>query len=93
MLLGKSENQKKHEFLYWEYHSGRATSQAVLLDGRWKGLRNGSRSAPLELYDLHSDEVEKQNVAARHPDITARIEAVLTSGRDDSTDWPLRDAP
>ncbi len=92
-LLGRPNAQKQHEFLYWEYHGGRASSQAILVDGRWKGLRNERRSAPLEIFDLQSDLGEERNVAGKHPDIVARMETCLRNAREDSANWPLRDAP
>ena len=91
-LLGRRDQQKQHQWLYWEYHSGRATSQAVLLDGRWKGIRNESRAAPLELYDLRADVAETQDIASRHPEIIGKMEAHLKTAREDSPNWPLRDA-
>jgi arylsulfatase A-like enzyme len=52
-LVGKGE-QKKHEWLYWEFHE-RGFEQAVRWespDGHsWKGVRR-SPTGPLELYDL-----------------------------------------
>ncbi|MFA6562996.1 MAG: arylsulfatase [Verrucomicrobiia bacterium] len=91
-LLGRAVGQQRHEFLYWEYH-GAGSSQAVLLDGRWKGLRNERRAASLELYDLRADAAEERNVAAAHPDIVAKIEARLKTAREDSANWPLREPP
>jgi len=88
-LLGRSEEQKRHEYLYWEYHAGRATSQALLLDGHWKAIRNESRTAPLELYDLRADVAEAHDVASEHPRIVARAEACLKAAREDSANWPL----
>jgi arylsulfatase A-like enzyme len=88
-LLGRP-NQQRHEFLYWEYHTGNnPTSQAALLDGRWKGIQ-ASRQSPLELYDLVSDPGETRNVAAEHPDIAARLAKHLSTARSDSPNWPLR---
>ena len=37
-------------------------------------LKNG---APLELYDLEADRNEEREIAAKHPDIVAKIEAFL----------------
>ncbi|MBI5395005.1 MAG: arylsulfatase [Verrucomicrobia bacterium] len=91
-LLGHADKQQKHDFLYWEYHAA-GSSQAVLLDGRWKGLRNERRSAPLELYDLRTDAAEEHNVAAAHPEIVAKIEACLKAAHEENTNWPLRNAP
>jgi arylsulfatase A-like enzyme len=92
-LLGRQDEQKQHQWLYWEYHSGRATSQAVLLDERWKGIRNESRAAPLELYDLRIDTTETHNIASRHPEIVGKMETYLKTAREDSINWPLRDGP
>ncbi len=68
--------------MYWEYH-GRSWkgAQAVRL-GDWKGVRLGGRDdpdAPIELYDLAADPGETRNVAATHPEIIAKIDAVMRS--------------
>jgi arylsulfatase A-like enzyme len=82
--------QRQREYLYWEFHEG-GSSQAVLLDGRWKGLRLARRSAPLQLYELRSDVSEEHDVAAQNPQVVARIEAILARARTEHPDWPLRD--
>jgi arylsulfatase A-like enzyme len=85
-LLGKSADQQKHEFLYWEFHE-RGFKQAALYQGRWKGMRSGSPNAAVVLYDLETDIAEKTDVAEQHPDITAKIAGYLSSARSDSPDW------
>jgi len=87
-LLGHDAEQKKHDFLYWEFHE-RGFSQAALYQGRWKGIRNGPRT-PLALYDLQSDLRETTNVATAHPEIVGKIEAYLETARSESADWPIR---
>ncbi len=82
-LISK-EGQKDHEFLYWEFHEG-GFKQAALYQGRWKGIRRDGR---LFLYDQQNDVSEKNDVAAAHPDIVAKIDAYLTSARTDTPDWP-----
>jgi arylsulfatase A-like enzyme len=50
--------------------------------GEWKAIRNGVKKAPdsaPELYNLATDPAEKTNVAAEHPDITAKAAALLKS--------------
>jgi len=89
-LLGRATDQKRHECLYWEYHTGNTSSQAVLLDGRWKLLRNEGGRGLVELFDLETDPSESRNVAAEHPDIVARAEARLKSEREENENWPLR---
>ena len=47
---------------------------------------------PLELYDLAKELDGEKNIADRHPDVIARINAYLQTARSDSTDWPLKAA-
>jgi len=84
-LLGKE--QRKHEFLYWEFHEGRASKQAVRM-GKWKAVRLRP-SAPLELYDLSTDKGEKNNIASIFPDIVKKIEDYLKGARTESEIWKL----
>lgn len=83
---------RRHPYLYWEFHEG-GSSQAVLLEGRWKGLRLKRRDAPLVVHDLQSDPGEATDVAAAHPDIVERLETILREARAENADWPLVDAP
>ncbi len=93
-LLGRASEQHKHDFLYWEYLGGSvSSSQAALMDGRWKAIRIGAATAPLELYDLREDIGEANNVTASHPEIVARLEAYLKTAREDSPNWPLFTGP
>lgn len=87
-ILGKG-GQPAHEFLYWEFHEG-GFKQAVRT-GDWKAVRPGP-CQPLELYNLKDDIGEEHDVAAKHPDVVARIEAYLRTARTDSPDFPVRPA-
>ena len=85
-LLGKGE-QKKHEFLYWEFHEG-GSKQAVR-HGNWKGIRL-KLNGPLELYDVTRDIGEEKNVAEQHPGVVRKIEDYLKTARTESETWPLK---
>ena len=85
-LLGRGE-QKQHDFLYWEFHQG--SSHQAVRTGKWKAIR-GAPGAPLELYDLSNDLGEQLDVAAQHPEVTARIETYLRTARTESPEWPIR---
>ena len=85
-LLGKP--QKQHEYLYWEFHEG-ASKQAVRM-GDWKAVRRGPKRR-IELYDLKTDIGEADDVAAKHPDVVAKAEAILKTARTESKHWPIRD--
>ena len=88
-LLGKPEEQKKHEFLYWEFHEG-GFQQAALYQGRWKGLRRGGPDEPVALFDQASDIAEKTNVARAHPEIAEKIGRYLKTARTPLPDWEPR---
>ncbi len=90
-LLGRNREQRRHEFLYFEFHEA-GFSQAALLDGRWKGIRTNGVGGPLRVFDLKRDPGETRDVAAREPTIASRIAAYLQTARTDSADWPIRPA-
>ncbi len=83
-LLGNEAQQRTHEYLYWEFHEG-GFKQAVRM-GDWKAVRPGTK-APLEVYALDTDPGEAHNVAAEHPDIVQRAQALFTSARTESKEW------
>jgi len=86
-ILGKP--QKQHEYLYWEFHEG-GFKQAVRM-GNWKAVRLDPK-LPIELYDLETDIGEQNNVADKHPDVVAKIDAILKTARTDSAEFPVRPA-
>lgn len=88
-LTGRPDDQAEHEFLYWEFHE-RGFTQAALYQGRWKGIRERTVDAPLQLYDLENDLGETTDLAAEHPELVARIDAYLRTARRESPDWPVR---
>ncbi|MBQ4915327.1 arylsulfatase [Maribacter sp. MMG018] len=81
-LLGENDKQKKHEYLYWEFHEmgGR---QAIRL-GDWKAVRYNvfkSPDAKMELYDLKTDIGETNNIADKHPDVVKKMEGIFNTAR------------
>ncbi|MHC4370601.1 MAG: arylsulfatase [Planctomycetota bacterium] len=86
-LLGKP--QKKHEYLYWEFHEGNSSKQAVRM-GDFKAVRPAP-SRPVELYDLRTDIGEDNNIANKHPDVAARATEIIEKARTGADIWPLKD--
>ena len=90
-LLGRGA-QAKHDYLYWEFYEG-GVSQAVLLGDRWKGLRLKSLTAPIALYDLAADLGEQTDVAAKNPEMVARVAGIFQTAHVDNDHWKLTAAP
>ena len=84
-LLGR-DDQRSHEYLYWEFHE-RRFAQAVRM-GKWKGVRLNP-GEPIELYDLDKDLGEKTNIASAHADIVRRIDQIMTDARTESSYFPV----
>lgn len=77
VMLGKDSLQRKHEYLYFEYPD--KGGQVAVRMGNWKGVRTNVRQhadAPWQLYDLSKDIGEQNDVAYRHPDITAQFAGI-----------------
>jgi arylsulfatase A-like enzyme len=78
-LIGKSGQQKKHEYLYFEHPQTKNRDRAVRM-GVWKGVYRGwKKNAPrkLELYNLKEDPSEQHDVSAEFPEIVKRIEGIM----------------
>jgi arylsulfatase A-like enzyme len=85
-LLGRPQTNQ-HAFLYWEFHE-RGFQQAAR-SGDWKIVRPQA-GAPLALYNLKTDPAEKENVAAKNPQVVAKMEAYLGTARTESAEWPIK---
>lgn len=84
--------QAKHDHLYWEFYEG-GVSQAVLLEGRWKGIRLLQTSAPIQLFDLQNDIAEQSDLAAKNPAMVARIAEVMRTAHVDNEHWKIPTTP
>lgn len=81
----------KRDHFYWELHEG-TSLQAVRFDDHWKAVKNGPH-VRTELYDLRTDLAESRDLAAKHPDLVAKAERLMTASRTDHPDWPLVTKP
>ena len=99
-LLGRA--QPERPFLYRE--SQAYGGQQCVRVGDWKAFRTNLNppagagkkkptpvgSTAIELYDLKNDPAETTNVAAQHPEIVAKLAAIMQEQHVPSTLWPIR---
>ncbi len=92
-LLGETERQKEHEYLYWEF-TAYGGQQSVRM-GDWKAIRQNmlrkDNPDPLaiELYNLASDIGEQSNVAADQPELVERFREIMQQARTPSALFPM----
>lgn len=80
-LLGRADQQRTHEYLYWEYNQNQA-----IRTGNWFAHRkNGGR---VELYDLSQDPQQKNDLAGENPKLAARILRWMNDSHTPSEVWP-----
>lgn len=74
-LSGK--NQKKHEFLYWEFPA--SGGQLAVRIGDYKAMKKNLNSgdSDFQLFDLKNDPGELEDIAAQHPEIILKVNEVI----------------
>ena len=88
---GETEKQKSHKVLYWEFHE-RNPSQAVLLDGRWKAIRD-VRADKVVLFDVKNDIAEQTDVAEQHPELVKRARDSMARENEPNEHWDIHQIP
>lgn len=81
VLEGRTD-QRKHEYLYWEFHE-RGGRQALRKDD-WKIVRYDIEKDPsgdLQLFNLKNDPSESQNLAAGHPEKLKELAGLMEKAR------------
>ena len=87
-LTGNEDKQRQHDYLYWEFHEGSSSKQAVRM-GDWKGVRLDPQG-PLTLYNLKEDIGEQNDIADKNPEIVEHIQGILEQARTPNEHWELR---
>ncbi len=81
LLLGNSENQQEHDYLYWEFYElgGR---QAIRV-GDYKLIKLNVRDPQIpvvtELYNIASDPSETQNIEADFPNKVKELDSLMAT--------------
>ena len=81
ILLGETQKQQNHEFLYWEYKA----EQAVRM-GKWYGYKN--KAGKLEIYDLEKNPEQDKDLSAEYPEIAQTINQIMKSEHTPSDAFP-----
>ena len=93
-LLGQEDQQKRHEFLFWEF-GGYGGQQAVRM-GDWKAVRqnmlkkNNSDPLKIELFNLAEDIGEHNDLAAKKPELVEKARKLMSEERVPSELFPMR---
>lgn len=79
-LLGNTEKQKKHEYIYWEFPE--KGGQTAIRLGDWKGIKtqirkNGYENSPWMLFNLKNDRNETKDLASQHPELIKRFDEIV----------------
>lgn len=82
-LMGREESQKKHDFLYWEFHE---TDQIGVRMGDWKMVVK--KGIP-HLYNLATDLHEDHDVANQYPAIVSQMKNIIKKEHIHSDIFPI----
>ena len=85
-LLGQSQNQKKHEYLYWELNG----QQAIRM-GCWKAVRT-KPNKKIEIYNLDNDIGEQHDISDKNSEIVEKMTDLFKTVRTESDIFPLATA-
>lgn len=88
-LLENRKGQKKHEYLYFEFHEG-GGRQAARKDS-WKLVHmdiNG-KNPYFELYNLASDPSEKHNLLNQYPEKVLELKTIMQKAHIEDPNWKL----
>lgn len=87
-LTGNVKDQTEHEYLYWEFYE-QGGKQAVRA-GNWKAIRVPWATGKTQLFDLSTDIGEDHDLADKHPELVAKMEAMMTEAHVPHPNWQPR---
>jgi arylsulfatase A-like enzyme len=80
--LTQSGEQKKHDYLYWEFHE--KGGRIAIRQGKWKAVKYNvleNPDAPVQLFDLSIDPREQNNLATVFPDKANELSQLMAQAR------------
>ena len=87
-LLGQSDKQKTHDYLYWEFYE-QGSRQAVRF-GDWKAIREPMLTGKVALYDLSKDIGETNDLAKKHPNLVKKAVGFMEEAHHPDPKWKIR---
>ena len=85
-LLG--EEQKLHDYLYWDYGHIRDNFMQAARWKNWKGIRY-NKTGKIEIFNLKDDPGEENNIASGRPDLVKHFNEILKETYVPSADYPV----
>ncbi|MCG6155019.1 arylsulfatase [Rubinisphaera margarita] len=86
-LLGKSKQQKEHDYLYWEFYE-QGSRQAVR-QGKYKAIRQPMFDGDVQLYDLSKDLGEENNIADENPQLANKMAGIMDKAHEPHPAWKV----
>lgn len=86
-LLGQSDKQKTHDYLYWEFYE-QSSRQAVRF-GDWKAIREPMLTGKVALYDLSKDIGETNDLAKKHPNLVKKAVGFMEEAHHPDPKWKI----
>ena len=82
LLDGKNQQTDKR-VLYWEFPG----TQVAIRKGKWKAV-SVKKERKMELYNIHVDPLEQNNLAQKYPQILKKLENEIKKQHTTSLYWP-----
>ena len=90
-LLGKNNQQSKHEYLYWEFYE--QGSKQALRSGPWKAVRRPIGTGPIEIYNVEDDISEANDLATKRPDLVSTFDKFFAEAHVPAKRWRASGKP
>lgn len=90
-LFGHPDQQKQHEYLYWEFYERGGKRAARFC--KWKAIQRNLQKAkpgPIQIFNLDKDLAEQHDLADDHPEMVAKAKKIFAEAHSPSKLWKFR---
>jgi arylsulfatase A-like enzyme len=85
-MTGEYSEQKKHDFLYWEFNEKNGPRQAVRMND-WKLVKYYGQD--YKLFNLSKDIGENNDLSRKYPEKLEQLKTIMKDARTEHTAFPL----